>query len=147
MFTEEVWKIIKDFPDYMISNIGRIKSLKFGKEKILKLKKHNNKGYLGIRLFKNGYKSNKYIHVLVLENFIGKKDGFQVNHINGIKTDNRLENLEWVTPSENRKHAFNIGLDSNKGENHPMFGKHHSRKTKCKISKKLKKYYQDNIKN
>lgn len=50
------------------------------------------------------------VHRLVLITFIGDRPGMEVNHKNGVKTDNRLENLEWVTRSENRAHAWSIGL-------------------------------------
>lgn len=59
------------------------------------------------------------IHRLVLEAFIGPcPKGHCANHKNGKKDDNRIENLEWVTFSENSKHNFKIGLQCNKGENH-----------------------------
>ena len=52
---------------------------------------------------------NRTIHRLVLDAFVGEKlKGMQCNHKNGIKTDNKLENLEWVTPSQNRKHAYHL---------------------------------------
>ena len=126
---KEIWKDIKGYEGfYQISNSGRIKSLSrqrkiFGnrewesKEKILKLQK-NHKGYLAIILHLNNKTKSYPVHRLVLNTFVGESD-LQCNHMNGIKIDNRLENLEWCTPSENKLHAFRIGLIDYKGENHP----------------------------
>jgi len=111
----EIWKKIKDFPDYEISNCGRVKRNKSGRNtyngKILK-EQPLNSGYACVNFYINNKRKTKLIHRLVLENFspIDNMDKLQVNHINGIKTDNRLENLEWVTKSENEKHAYKIGL-------------------------------------
>jgi len=117
----EIWKNIEGYDgDYQVSNFGRVKSFKKyrGKdEKILKQLKHI-KGYLQIQLSRQTLK----VHRLVLETFnpIENMENLQVNHINGIKSNNILENLEWCTPSENMKHAFKIGLENNQGTNHPQ---------------------------
>ena len=61
------------------------------------------------------------IHRLVLEAFVCDcPDGHRANHKDGIKTNNKLENLEWVTPSEDAQHAFRIGLRTHKGIRHPQ---------------------------
>lgn len=116
----EVWAHIPRYEGrYKASNLGNILSLKYrgnyGTEATLSLMRQSN-GYMRVRLL-NG--KAELVHVLVAEAFIGPKPkGCQINHKNGIKTDNRPENLEWVTPSENCKHKFRIGRHCLKGENH-----------------------------
>lgn len=99
----EVWKKIEEYPDYEISTLGRIKSLKFGREKILKGWK-DDKGYIRITLFNSKVKKNEKIHQLMAITFLNHKPcGYKlvVNHKNLIRNDNRLENLEVVTAREN----------------------------------------------
>ena len=104
---EEKWKIIEEFPRYLISNKRRIKILSTLEDKKLFVK---DDGYVATTLG-DGKQSYKYVHRLVAEAFIkNKHDKPQVNHINGIKGDNRAENLEWVTPAENIRHAIDTGL-------------------------------------
>lgn len=66
-------------------------------------------GYLYVCLFKDGKRKNRYVHQLVAEAFLVKNKP-HVNHIDGNKTNNNLENLEYVTPKENKRHAFDIGI-------------------------------------
>ena len=101
----EEWKEIKDYPNYMVSNMGRVKSLNFrgntGKEHLRKIQK-NKYGCLMLFLSREGKQKGFTIHRLVYEAFVGKiPQGMQVNHINEIKSDNRLENLNLMTPKEN----------------------------------------------
>lgn len=118
---EEIWKPIQNLDGYEASNLGRIRSLwisvppklkngrfngikyfKCNKSKILK--QQNHAGYNSINIKHN----KKYVHRLVMEAFNGVSD-LQVNHKNLIRNDNRLENLEYVTPSENSIHAAKNG--------------------------------------
>lgn len=118
----EIWKDIPEYEgSYKVSNKGRVKSFistfngserNIVKEKILKPAVGRD-GYLKVRLTHcNKTLHSLFIHRLVLIAFKGyDKERLFVNHINGNKQDNRLENLEWVTPSENMKHAYRIGLE------------------------------------
>lgn len=119
---EEVWKDIKGFEGrYQISSFGRVRSV----DRIIKnslgysssVKGQpiklliTGQGYLYVRLPTKDGKRSKFIHRLVAETFIvNHKDYPVVNHINGVKTDNRLPNLEWVTHSQNAQHALKNNL-------------------------------------
>lgn len=102
---------------YQVSNCGRIKkpqgrdkSGHIRTEKIIK-PFHNKRGYLRIGLVVDGEKKKYQLHRLVAEAFCpGKKEGLQVNHIDGNKENNNANNLEWITPGDNQRHAFRLGL-------------------------------------
>jgi hypothetical protein len=114
----EHWRDVPNYEGvYRISNLGRVKSLWFGREKILKPKEIGG-GYVQVGLRKEGVRKFFLIHRIVMLAFVGESD-LQVNHKNGIKTDNCLENLEYCTASENTIHAFKNGLKKGlKGEKH-----------------------------
>lgn len=117
--TNERWKPIDGFDGYEVSDSGNVRSYVGWKRrglaepKVLKgaLRKS---GYMFVILCaSNGKHIAKDIHRLVAEAFIENRYGKkQVNHINGVKTDNRAANLEWCTSSENIAHAYNTGLRS-----------------------------------
>jgi len=106
---KEVWKDVLNYEGiYQISNLGRVKSLKFGKERILRVGVDGN-GYLNANLSKNGKVKSRCVHQLVVIAFLNHTPcGLElvVNHINFNKTDNRVENLEVITNRENtnKKH-------------------------------------------
>ena len=105
----EEWKEIKGFEGvYEISNLGNVKRVET--QLVLKTRKHSA-GYFSICLWKDGKDSYRFIHRLVaiafIENLENKKE---VNHKDGVKTNNSIENLEWSTPKENQQHAVSIGL-------------------------------------
>lgn len=107
------WRPIKGYPDYEISNFGEIISNKCNKRKRLKPNKVGS-GYYQVVLTKNKVQKTLYVHRLVAENFIENKDNkLTVNHINGLKTDNQVTNLEWATQKQNIQHAFKTGLMEN----------------------------------
>lgn len=122
---EEIWKPVKGFEDrYAISNLGRFKFLprrfimkdgrvRVVKERLKDFSKISNDGYLSVGLHHSAEDYiQKGIHILVAEAFVPNDDPehkTQVNHIDGDRQNNCADNLEWVTPSENVRHAWNIG--------------------------------------
>lgn len=101
----EIFKDIEGYEDYQISNLGRVKSLRFGKEKILKPVK-NNKGYIYVCLSKQGKHKNHKIHRLVAQAFIDNPNNFsELNHKDEDKTNNCVNNLEWCNRKYNNNHG------------------------------------------
>lgn len=122
----EYWKPIEGYEGlYEISSLGRVKNLgkhykisSYGHERIMRSNPriaslhYDNTGYLTVALTKNGKCKSYSIHRLIAKAFIPNNDPSktQVNHKNGLKDDNRIENLEWCTPKENTIHAHQHGL-------------------------------------
>lgn len=96
----EEWRIINNNPDYQVSNTGLVRSIKFNRVTVLR--PVLRKGYWCVQLCNNGFRRSLCIHRLVALTFIPNPDNkSEVDHINRIKTDNRVENLRWATRSEN----------------------------------------------
>lgn len=126
ILSDEKWKPIPGFEEkYEISNKGRIRSidrsvllkkgiLQFRKGKIIKLNS-NTKGYLFSNLYCKGKHKPAYPHRLVAESFINNPNRLpEVNHIDGNKQNNTVNNLEWVTREENIHHFIKLGLRKDK---------------------------------
>jgi hypothetical protein len=111
-------KTIPGYEDYECDIFGNVWSLNYnGTKKRRKLKASlQTKGYLSVILYNNGKCKQYLVHRLMLLVFKGESK-LQVNHIDGVKTNNNLINLEYCTASENTRHAYRTGLTNKKGEN------------------------------
>lgn len=119
---QEIWKDIPEYEGlYQVSNMGRVKSFhKWRGHKEYITNGHPNRdGYMKVDMRKGKDRQVKSIHTLVLNTFLGIIPDRDCNHINGIKSDNRLENLEYCTKSENVTHAYkSLGkISTLRGEN------------------------------
>ena len=135
---EEVWKDIKGYVNlYQVSDFGRVKSLghytlmkngktRYHKGKII-IHNHYTNGYCFVCLSKNGIHKQFLLHRLVLITFIGEKPGYEVNHIDENKDNNRLDNLEWVTHRYNCQYGTRNARCKEhsdfRGEKNPMYGR------------------------
>lgn len=118
MTLEETWKDIKGYEGlYQVSNFGMVKSLNYNgtkEEKLLKNKVESS-GYIRLCLMKNGKRKSVLLHRLVAEAFLENPENKkEVNHKDGNKENNNVDNLEWVTPSENILHRFRVLKQQNK---------------------------------
>lgn len=114
----EIWKPIKDASGYEVSSLGNVRSVDRVKMLRNRYGNYNERRYKGkqIRLqsFSNGYKfvvlghggSARLVHRLVAAAFVDGDTSLQVNHKNGKRDDNRAENLEWVSCSDNHRHSY-----------------------------------------
>lgn len=108
---DEIWKPLIDFPNYEVSNFGNVKSL-------TKIKRGSNlspssrkKGYLQVQICRNNTVRSMYIHRMVWQTFMGEiPNGMEINHKDGNKHNNHIDNLECVTPQQNSQHSWSLGL-------------------------------------
>lgn len=111
---EELWREWPQDPRILVSNKGNVVSYKRGFGYPLKVS-HNSSGYQTV----NAGRRPQLVHRMVAETWIDNPNNYEeVNHINGDKDDNRVENLEWTTRSQNNRHAWRTGL--NKGSSTPI---------------------------
>lgn len=129
---EEIWKDIPGYEGYyQASNLGNIRSVdrvvingsgknshtSHIKGKMLKQYISRKNGYAYVALSVNGVSKTKRVHVLIAKTWIDNPcNKPQVNHIDGNKANNNINNLEWVTQSENMLHAYNTGLEKKNGK-------------------------------
>lgn len=102
----EVWKDIDGYEGlYQVSNLGRIRSLKYGKERILKHRKDKD-GYLRVGLYKNSKMKDYFVHRLVALVFIPNPNNLPcINHKDENKTNNSVDNIEWCTQQHNANYG------------------------------------------
>ena len=102
------WQPIKDFENYLVSNNGEVKSIKFGRLLFGTVKSN---GYVQIHLRDCGKSKNAHLHRLVAEAFVPNPNDYpQINHVDGNKLNNNANNLEWTTQYLNAKHKIENGL-------------------------------------
>lgn len=104
--TNETWAVIPECPEYEVSTEGRVR--RNGRVKTPAMKRN---GYQQVVLYHNHRPHHRNVHRLVAGAFVPNPDSKPcVNHIDGVKTNNRPSNLEWTTPSENIRHGLTMGL-------------------------------------
>lgn len=108
MLNNEEWKVFPEFPDYECSNTGFIRNIKTKRV----LKSFNiNSGYLCIQLYNKGYSKRYLVHRVIASTWVPNPNTYsEVNHLDGNKHNNAVSNLEWCTSSDNKQHAWKLGL-------------------------------------
>lgn len=113
--TPEVWRPVVGYEQYYsVSNLGRVRN-EVSRNKhyagLIRTGDANHDGYLRLSLSADGGRRKVFVHRIVADAFLGQcPDGYEVNHKNGIKTDNAVSNLEYVSHKSNMHHALNTGL-------------------------------------
>ena len=126
----EFWKDVIGYEGlYQVSNLGRIKSVRNDK---IRLNDFSSNKYLRISLWKNGSGKKFQVHRLVAQAFIPNPENKPfINHKDGNKQNNHVENLEWCTSSENQKHRYIV-----LGHKGSTYGKHHNEETRKNMGAK-----------
>lgn len=109
---EREWRKIDGYPNYSVSNDGLVRNDKRDK---VKAQRVDDKGYNKVDIYCGGIETRKTfkVHRLVAEAFIDNPENkYDINHIDGVKTNNNVNNLEWATRSENMQHAYRTGLET-----------------------------------
>lgn len=115
---EELWREWPQDPRIKVSNMGNVVSCKRGAWRPLMIR-HNDCGYQMVSAGYHG--SGQLVHRMVADTWMSNPNHYpQVNHVNGNKDDNRVENLEWVTRSQNIRHAYRTGLNEGRGKITPI---------------------------
>ena len=116
------WEPVGGFSNkYLINKNGVVVSIQHGKRNKTLAKRIDRGGYQTVRLNKDGITSTHFIHRLIAAAYIPNPDNKpNINHINGIKTDNKIENLDWCTHAENIRHAYGSGLIKSQAKQTPI---------------------------
>lgn len=110
---DEIWKEIPDYPNYTISNYGRLKNIKFDK---MKAPCNDKDGYKITLLYNEGKRKNIRFHQLVANAFIPNPNNLpEIDHIDNDKSNNRADNLRWATRSTNSQNRNGVGKSKYKG--------------------------------
>ena len=144
----ETWKNVQGYEKYQVSNQGRVRSItKKGKIKILK-PQLNKSGYYRVWLSKEGKTQRFLVHRLVALAFIENPEGHpQINHIDFKRTNNRVENLEWITHKDNCQYSAENARKSALNAKSPKSGHHYiyQRGSKYKFSIIIKHKYKTKL--
>ena len=106
-----IWRQIEGFKNYKVSNTAQVKYWNTVNSNNIITQRIDRAGYYTVRLSNEGKSHTQYVHRLVAKAFLPNHQSLKfVNHRNGVKTDNNIRNLEWVSHSSNIKHAYDLKL-------------------------------------